>query len=347
MENNRVIIKNSDENSEDSISVISDITDIATGLDPSEIEITAVFENKLQKMSVDELKDKCKENFIIGLSKLKKSELIQLLMNLFVNIWRLLKNEKLQDLRDIYKTNKMKVKYSNGTSKKHIINNIMNYNSKCETLMLIQSINYNNFQKDNIPSDTSLCDVVNLPRLKQEDDCPQSAAKAELREIQRLHAEAQLKETLKLGAPKKEKHTLNEAAEIKKKQQRIQEETAAAAAAEAELKEKQQRIQEETDTAAALAAEAELKKRKSKIPKNVKINVWNTHIDPNIQRHKCLCCKKSIISITEFHVGHVISENAGGTLEINNLRPICASCNYSMGTANMIDYIVKYGYYLS
>ena len=65
MENNRVIIKNSDENSEDSISVISDITDIATGLDPSEIEITAVFENKLQKMSVDELKDKCKENFII------------------------------------------------------------------------------------------------------------------------------------------------------------------------------------------------------------------------------------------------------------------------------------------
>ena len=320
MEKNSVIVNNSDEHSADSISVISDITDIATGLDLSEIEITAVFENKLQKMTVDELKDKCKENFIIGLSKLKKSELIQLLMNLFVNIWGLLKNEKLQDLRDIYKTNKMKDKYSNGTSKKHIINNIMNYNSKCETLMLIKSINYNNFQNDNTPCDTSHYDIGNPP---------QSAAKAEEKlketETKRLQAEDQLKETLKLGAHKKEKHTLNEAAEIK---------------------EKQQQLQEETDAAAA-AAEAELKKRKSKIPKNVKINVWNTHIDPNIQRHKCLCCKKSIISITEFHVGHVISENAGGTLEINNLRPICASCNYSMGTANMIDYIVKYGYYLS
>lgn len=324
MENNSLILNNSDENSADSISVISDITDIATGLDVSEIEITAVFENKLQKMSVDELKEKCKENFIIGLSKLKKSELIQLLMNLFVNIWTLLKNEKLQDLRDIYKTNKMKDKYSNGTSKKHIINNIMNYNSKCETLMLIKSINYNNFQNDNIPEDTSHYNVGYPQRLKQEDACQQSAAKAELKETQRLRAEDQLKETLKLGAHKKEKQTLNEAAE---------------------LKEKQKRIQEESDAAAA--AEAELKKRKSKIPKNVKINVWNTHIDPNIQRHKCLCCKKSIISITEFHVGHVISENAGGTLEINNLRPICASCNYSMGTSNMIDYIVKYGYYLS
>ena len=89
-----------------------------------------------------------------------------------------------------------------------------------------------------------------------------------------------------------------------------------------------------------------LKIKKKKIPKNVKTNIWNTYIDANIPRHKCLCCKKSIILNTEFHVGHVISEFHGGTLEINNLRPICASCNYSMGTMNMVEYIIKYGYYL-
>lgn len=299
---NPAILNNSDDNSAaDSISIISDITDIATAAaaqDP-EIEINTFFENKLQKMTVDELKEKCKENCIIGLSKLKKSELTQLLMNSFTNIWILLKNTKIQDLRDIYKTHKMKDKYSNGTSKKHIINNIMNYNSKCETLMFIKSINYNNFQKDNTPPEKDLdiphcdSDIENQRRLQEE-----TAKQLKELEIQR------------------------EEDELKEKQQK-------------------QRLQEEAE------AEAELKKKKSKIPKNVKINVWNTHIDPNIQRHKCLCCKKSIISITEFHVGHVISENAGGTLEINNLRPICASCNYSMGTTNMIDYIVKYGYYLS
>jgi 5-methylcytosine-specific restriction endonuclease McrA len=47
-----------------------------------------------------------------------------------------------------------------------------------------------------------------------------------------------------------------------------------------------------------------------------------------------------------FHVGHVISEKAGGTHEINNLRPICASCNHSMGSENMVDFVIKYGLYI-
>lgn len=324
MSNNIFVLNIADDNSADAhdadnMSIVSDITEIATLPDESEREITCFFENKLQKMTVDELKDKCKENFIIGLSKLKKNELIQLLMNSFVNIWTFLKTAKLQDLRDIYKTNKIKDKYSNGTSKKHIINNIMSYNSKCETLLFIKSINYNIFQNSQSEKypDTPHCLVEN----PQPQRFPEKEAEnAKLKEASRLQAEEQLKDTLKVGRQQKEKEKLKEPRE---------------------LIEKPQRLQEDAD------AEVELKKKKAKIPKNVKINVWNTHIDPNIQRHKCLCCKKSIISITDFHVGHVISENAGGTLEINNLRPICASCNYSMGTTNMIDYIVKYGYYLS
>ena len=92
--------------------------------------------------------------------------------------------------------------------------------------------------------------------------------------------------------------------------------------------------------------EENTKKKKQSIPKNVRIIVWNHYIGEDIIKHKCLCCKKVTISNTNFEVGHVQSEKNGGTHEINNLRPICFSCNHSMATENMIDFVVKYGLYI-
>ena len=83
---------------------------------------------------------------------------------------------------------------------------------------------------------------------------------------------------------------------------------------------------------------------KCTIPKKVRTDVWNTFIGPNIPIHRCLCCLKTTICMTDFQVGHVLSEHCGGNLNIDNLRPICASCNISMGTTNMKEYVVKYGY---
>ena len=40
---------------------------------------------------------------------------------------------------------------------------------------------------------------------------------------------------------------------------------------------------------------------------------------------------KNIITVFDFHVGHDIPESKGGTLDIENLKPICARCNQSMG----------------
>ena len=289
----------------DTISVISDVTDNSTTSNDSELEINYIFENKIQKMTLDELKEKCKENGMTGLSKLKKQEFIQLLLTEFNNIWVILKNVNLPDLREIYKTNKIKEKKSTGNTKKSVINNIMCYNSKCETLIFIKSIKY---QQDVI--------IEKEQQLKEE----------ELLKEQQLKKQQLLNEQLLKEEQLKEEELLKEQ-QLKKQQ----------------LKEEllnEQLLKEEQ-----LKEEDKIKKKKV-IPKNVKINIWNTYIDSNIQRHKCLCCKKSIISITEFHVGHVISEHNGGTLEINNLRPICSSCNYSMGTNNMVDYVVKYGYYI-
>jgi 5-methylcytosine-specific restriction endonuclease McrA len=88
------------------------------------------------------------------------------------------------------------------------------------------------------------------------------------------------------------------------------------------------------------------KRKKQSIPKNVRIIIWNHYIGEDIIKHKCLCCKKVTITNTNFEVGHVQSEKHGGMHEINNLRPICGSCNHSMGTENMIDFVVKYGLYI-
>ena len=88
------------------------------------------------------------------------------------------------------------------------------------------------------------------------------------------------------------------------------------------------------------------RKKKEAIPKSVRSHVWNLYIGPTINEHRCLCCKKAVIKITEFDCGHVIAESAGGTHEIGNLRPICSACNHAMGSQNMIEFVVKYGYYI-
>ena len=86
--------------------------------------------------------------------------------------------------------------------------------------------------------------------------------------------------------------------------------------------------------------------KKQKIPKSVRTHVWDLYIGPHINEHRCLCCKKTLIKITNFDVGHVVAESNGGTLEINNLRPICSVCNHAMQSMNMIDFVKKFGYYI-
>ncbi len=120
------------------------------------------------------------------------------------------------------------------------------------------------------------------------------------------------------------------------KQRKLEEEIKQKAEAEEKKKiEELKRIEKE-----------EAKKKKQSIPKQVRVIVWNHYIGEDIIKHKCLCCKKVTITNTNFDVGHVLSEKNGGTHEINNLRPICGACNHSMGSENMVDFVVKYGLYI-
>lgn len=108
---------------------------------------------------------------------------------------------------------------------------------------------------------------------------------------------------------------------------------------------RQEALRQEADAKQSKPVDGE-KRKKQSIPKSVKTHVWDLYIGSHINEHRCICCKKTLIKVTYFDVGHVIAEKNGGTLEISNLRPICSVCNYSMGTENMVDFVKKYGYYI-
>jgi len=112
------------------------------------------------------------------------------------------------------------------------------------------------------------------------------------------------------------------------------------------IEDEERKIKEEEEKKRIEEEKKEAKKKKQSIPKNVRVIIWNHYIGEDIIKHKCLCCKKVTITNTNFEVGHVISEKNGGTHEINNLRPICFACNHSMGSENMIEFVVKYGLYI-
>ena len=274
-------------------SVISDITDIndtntvlSFVIEDKIDELRGKVTTELNKLNADVLKEKAKERNISGISKLKKPELVVLLETEFLKLLPILKEKKVNDLKNICKC--YGIKGVTGSKKDLVIYQILLY---CSSTL--------SFTLDVTPEAdvdvTSKAEPISL---------------IEQLEKQKMEIELKLQE---------EKRLLEEKA--------LQ-----------ESKEKKAKDEEED--------KREAKKKKQSIPKNVRVIVWNHYIGEDIIKHKCLCCKKVTISNTNFEVGHVLSEKCGGTHEINNLRPICFSCNHSMGSENMIDFVVKFGLYI-
>jgi 5-methylcytosine-specific restriction endonuclease McrA len=150
-------------------------------------------------------------------------------------------------------------------------------------------------------------------------------------EKQKQEIELKMREETKRQKEEEEKRQKEKEKEEEEKRQKEEKE---------KEKEKEEEAKRQKDK------EKEEKKKKQSIPKNVRVIIWNHYIGEDIIKHKCLCCKKVTISNTNFDVGHVLSEKNGGTHEINNLRPICFACNHSMGSENMIDFVVKFGLFI-
>ncbi len=294
----------------DNQTIISDITETNSlnsfNIEDKFDEIQNNLSIELNKLNVDSLKERSKQLGISGLSKLKKPELVQLLITEFMKLHDNLKTKKINELRGISKQYKLQT--SAKTSKPLIIYQILIYCSK----NLIYKINTN--------------DTFETSVKEQEQN---QEPKKELTLMEQL--EKQKQEIEQKMQQEVEKQRLEE------EQKRIAEEQK-----EKEEMEKQKKAEEEQKK----KDKEEAKRKKQSIPKSVRSIVWNHYIGEDIIKHKCLCCKKVTISNTNFEVGHVQSEKNGGTLEINNLRPICFACNHSMGTENMVDFVIKYGLYI-
>ncbi len=88
----------------------------------------------------------------------------------------------------------------------------------------------------------------------------------------------------------------------------------------------------------------EEKVKRKTIPKVVKDQSWAKWIGDDIAKAKCMCCGIHEIKMNSFHCGHVLALVNGGKSSVDNLRPICAACNLSMGTENLDDFRKRCGF---
>jgi hypothetical protein len=70
------------------------------------------------------------------------------------------------------------------------------------------------------------------------------------------------------------------------------------------------------------------------IPKKIRGEAWKNQFGDST-KGTCFCCKKELDVFDDWHAGHIVSHSNGGADTAQNLRPVCGSCNLSMGTENM------------
>ena len=261
----------------------------------------------IKSLSIPKLKEICRDEKIIGFSSLKKDELIILILNQYVNsLEPIQQSQQSKQIKD--DEEKQQVTHVQIQENDQLSNNVFMPNQPIDKTSKSKKTKSNtNTNTNNVLPDN---DSDTLTQTLHIDN-----------EIAKLMS---IKEKLEKERIEKER--------IEK--ERLEKERIEKERLEKERLEKERLEKERSE------------KKKIVIPKAVKTTVWDTYIGHDIVKHKCLCCKRSYIKNTDFHVGHVLSEKDGGTLEIQNLRPICAPCNYSMGTENMVEFIKKYGYYL-
>jgi 5-methylcytosine-specific restriction endonuclease McrA len=287
----------------DEISIISDITGNSDSSKEDLQQFKPIYLTninlELNKLTSDNLKEKCKEYRLGPFSKLKKNELIDLLINAFAKLIDTLTNKTTNELKNICTMLEIKGGYKH--KKDGLFMLVLTH---CATNLIFKIDDPSNAIEET--KDNYVKTKVDKEKLDKE------RIKLEELEKERIRLEELEKERIRLEELEKERIKLEE---LEKEQLKM-------------------------------AKKEETKKKKQAIPKQIRNIVWNHYIGEDIIKHKCLSCKKVTISNINFEVGHVISEKHGGTHEINNLRPICGACNHSMGTENMVDFVVKYGLYI-
>ena len=82
------------------------------------------------------------------------------------------------------------------------------------------------------------------------------------------------------------------------------------------------------------------KMKRRPIPQNIRIKVWKREFGDTLVG-KCHVCQIRL-EISQWEAGHIISVFNGGPDSMENLTPLCFSCNRSMSSLNMNEYIMRY-----
>ena len=76
------------------------------------------------------------------------------------------------------------------------------------------------------------------------------------------------------------------------------------------------------------------------LPQQLRKEVWMRHNGDRMTGTCFVCNTKT--EFVNFEAGHIISKAKGGSDTVENLRPICGSCNKSMGTRDLLDFKNQY-----
>jgi len=305
------------------------------------------FETKITAMSAEDLRTKVRENGINLLRKpLTKTSYITILNEAFNKYCTDIKNKTRTELCDICRDHK--ISGFTALKKDELAQTIIEVTASCSKVQFVGKMTTDSADK----STTNETDKAQAQANKTNNVEPASSSNTFISElelmkkkldnqIEKEKEKERVVEKERLEKIKLEKETLKleqERLKAEKEKEKANRKLLIAQAAPAQTASAAQATTSDEDQ--------EKKKKKQTIPKSVKTHVWDLYIGKHINEHRCLCCKKAYIQITNFDTGHVISEKDGGTHEISNLRPICAVCNHSMGSENMIDFVKRYGYYI-
>jgi len=84
------------------------------------------------------------------------------------------------------------------------------------------------------------------------------------------------------------------------------------------------------------------KSHRKQIPKRLREKVWQYYLGNQFEVPCTVPWCGNIITPFQFHVGHNIPKSFDGRMNLENLRPICSSCNMSMSNNFTIDQWDKY-----
>jgi hypothetical protein len=83
------------------------------------------------------------------------------------------------------------------------------------------------------------------------------------------------------------------------------------------------------------------KEPRIKLPKKTRDRVWDKYVGRTEREGKCFVCKDKI-TIGNWECSHVIAVANEGKNNLDNLRPLCKTCNRDMGIMNMNEYKKKF-----